>query len=299
MSAPREILPGSTYLITRRVLLRLFLLRPSPDTNRIFLYCLAYAAWKTRVALHVFCAMSNHWHGALTDPEGRLPEFLQVFHRLVAAALNVSLARVENLWAAEATSVVRLDHPDDILEKLAYVIANPVTAGLVKHPADWPGVITRGLGESFIVTRPKSFFREDGNMPEQITLTCTLPPALAGMGMEAAKRRIRRLVQEHVRRARRTIRAEGRTFLGADGVRTMPLDRSGTTPEPRRKRRPTFVAREPERREAALRRQRAFRTAYRVAFDRWRGGDRNVRFPEGTYRMRVLHRAQCGPPPLG
>lgn len=176
MSAPREILPGATYFITRRVLLRLLLLRPCADTNQIFLYCLAYAASRTKLLVHGFCAMSNHWHGAVTDPDGRLPEFLQIFHRLVAAALNVSLARVENLWAAEATNVVKLEHGDDILDKLAYMIANPVAAGLVKDPADWPGAITRTMGQSFTIRRPKRFFREHGRMPEQLTLNCTCHP---------------------------------------------------------------------------------------------------------------------------
>jgi REP element-mobilizing transposase RayT len=289
---------GATYLITRRCTQRQFLLRPSLEANKTFLYCLAYAAARTGVEVHGFVAMSNHWHGVVTDPHARLPEFLQILHRLVAVVGNAALGRVENFWAAESTSVVALDHPDDVLDKLAYLIANPVAAGLVKDPRDWPGAITTRLGDTVVADRPALFFRVQGGMPEQMKLVCTLPPALRHLGLGAATRRLRLLVQECVRHAKSRLRAEGRSFLGADGVRAMPIDRRATTPEALRKRKPAFASRDPERRDAAIRRLRAFRGTYRVALDSWRAGHRAVRFPEGTYQMRVFHAARCGPPPL-
>ncbi len=298
MSAPRHVAPGATYLVTRRCTQRQFLLRPSLERNGAFVYCLAYAAEQTGVEVHGLVAMSNHWHGVVTDPHARLPEFLQIFHRLVAAVTNAALGRVENLWAAEAPSVVALEHPDDILETLAYLIANPVAAGLVKDPRDWPGVITTRLGEVLVADRPEIFFRGSGRMPAKVKVVCTLPPALRALGLDAATRRLRLLVRESVRRAKSVVRSQGRSFLGADGVRMMPIHRQATTPETLRKRRPVFASRDPERRAAALQRLRIFRQAYRVAFDRWRAGQRAVRFPEGTYQMRVLHAARSGPPAL-
>jgi hypothetical protein len=162
----------------------------------------------------------------VTDPGARLPEFLQIMHRLVAAAMNTHLGRVENLWAAEASSVVQLDHPDDVLDKLAYSIVNPVAAGLVKDPRDWPGVITTRFGETLVAERPAVFFRESGHMPERIRLVCTLPPVLHHLGLDGAAKRLRMLVQESLRRAKSLVRSQGRGFLDADGVRTMPIDRA-------------------------------------------------------------------------
>ena len=46
MTQPREVLPGQFYLLTRRCTQRQFLLRPDPDTNNAFTYCLAVAAQK-------------------------------------------------------------------------------------------------------------------------------------------------------------------------------------------------------------------------------------------------------------
>jgi REP element-mobilizing transposase RayT len=91
VSLPRMITKGASYLVTRRCTQRQFLLRPSAETNRIFVYCLAYAAKQTGVEIHGLVVMSNHWHGVVTDPEARLPEFLQILHRLIAAATNALL----------------------------------------------------------------------------------------------------------------------------------------------------------------------------------------------------------------
>jgi putative transposase len=52
--------------------------------------------------------MSNHWHGVLTDPDARLPEFLEIFHKLFAKAQNASLGRWEKLWSSDKTSVALL-----------------------------------------------------------------------------------------------------------------------------------------------------------------------------------------------
>lgn len=158
MTSPRQILPGRSYLVTRRCTQRQFLLRPSRVTNQNIQYCLALAAERTGIQLHAVCFMSNHWHGVLTDPEARLPEFLEVFHKLVAKSQNASLGRWENLWASDKTSVVQLVADNDVLEKMAYTLANPTVAGLVKAPNDWPGVISKHFGEEREIEMPDHFF---------------------------------------------------------------------------------------------------------------------------------------------
>jgi hypothetical protein len=41
MTAPRQVLPGSSYLVTRRVARRQLLLRPSKVVNQVFRYSFA------------------------------------------------------------------------------------------------------------------------------------------------------------------------------------------------------------------------------------------------------------------
>jgi putative transposase len=294
MSATRRLIAGATYLVTRRCTQRQMMLRPSVETNQVFLYCLAVAAERAGIELHAFVVMSNHWHAVLTDPEARLPEFLQMLHRLVASCMNASLGRTENFWAAEHASVVALESADDVLDKIAYVITNPTAAGLVRSPEEWPGVITTRLGERHIATMPEVYFRRHGaTLPERAHLDCSVPPVLRELDAETLDRRLRALVARNVRQARSRVRKEGRTFLGADGARTMSPWRTAATPEPLRRRRPTLAARDPHDRKAAIARLRAFRSTYRAALSRWKSGDRFARFPEGTYLMRVLHGVCC------
>ncbi len=78
MTAPRQILPGTSYLVTRRCSERRFFLRPSKATSDIFRFVLAVAASRYDIRIHAFCVLSNHFH-LVTDPHARLPEF----HRLL------------------------------------------------------------------------------------------------------------------------------------------------------------------------------------------------------------------------
>ena len=62
MTAPRSIVPGHTYLLTRRCSERRFFLRPDERTTGIFLYCLAEAAERFGIRVLAWMAMSNHYH---------------------------------------------------------------------------------------------------------------------------------------------------------------------------------------------------------------------------------------------
>ena len=73
MTMPRQILPGSTWLVTRRCSERRFFSRPDRFVVRAFLYCLGYAARLFGVQLHGFVVLSNHWHAVVTDPRAVLP----------------------------------------------------------------------------------------------------------------------------------------------------------------------------------------------------------------------------------
>jgi hypothetical protein len=60
MTLPREIVPGRFYMVTRRCTQRQFLLRPDPETNNAFIYCLAVAAQRCEIDVLLPCALSNH-----------------------------------------------------------------------------------------------------------------------------------------------------------------------------------------------------------------------------------------------
>jgi REP element-mobilizing transposase RayT len=296
MAHPRRIVPGETYLITRRCQHRTFRLRPSMETNRIFLYCLAFAAERTGVVVHACCVMSNHHHLVITDARGLLPVFLRELHRLTAKAINASQGQWENLWAAEPCNAVRLVTDEDVEDKIAYVISNPVAAGLVPQPEQWPGVLLWGE-KSQVVTRPTSYFREEGECPPQLELALQRPQTRDGRpaGIRDWTDRVRRAIARKVAGFRETVRKTGKGFLGRAVVLARSFVQRARSYEQRFGVIPTFAAKARSVREELGRVERYFRARYRRAFEEWRAGRRGVLFPAGTWAMVVSHGAQAAP----
>ena len=139
MTRSRSIVSSTTYLITRRCTRREFWVRPGSFLNQLVCYALAYAATLYGLEAHAVCVMSNHYHLIVTDPGGRLPEFEEWLNRTLAKAVNLLYARNGVLWEPERSySAVELEDADSVLEKLVYVLVNPVAAGLVSHGKRWP-----------------------------------------------------------------------------------------------------------------------------------------------------------------
>jgi REP element-mobilizing transposase RayT len=293
MTVPREILPGATYLVTRRCSQRQFLLKPSQRTNQLVRYCLADAARHTGVQLHAVCFMSNHWHGVVTDPQARLPEFLERFHRLFARAQNASLGRWENLWSSDKPSVVRLVSDEDILEKMAYVIANPTAAGLVRAPSQWPGVISHGVSQRTVVQRPDFFFSREGDMPGKLALEVSRPSIYPQLSDAELARHLALAVARRVDAARAAMRVAGRDFLGTRAVVRQSFDAVPLSTEPRRNPNPRIAARHMPERIHAIKLMLDFVRRYREAWHAWRTGIRDTIFPAGTYALRLHARVPC------
>jgi putative transposase len=258
MTAPRQVLPGSSYLVTRRCSQRQLLLRPSQVTNQTVGYLLALAASRFQVEVHVFCVMSNHLHLVVTDPEARLPAFIQFFDSLVARSMNAWLARWENFWAPASYSAVALQGPADILDKSAYVLANPVAAGLVRRGRNWPGLWSAPdqLGAGHLeFQRPTRFFRATGatSLPERAGLALVVPP---GFDSPAQFRRaLRHALAAREASAAADLASQGRGFLGVPRVLAQrPFDRP-PRPEPRRGLNPRLACRDTWRRIKAVRYQ--------------------------------------------
>lgn len=296
MTAPRQILAGTTYLVTRRCAERQLLLRPSAATTAAFRYALALAARATGVLVHAVCVMSSHYHAVVTDPGARIPEFTRRLHSLVARAVNPTLGRRDSLWSSsEGCSLIPLTSPAVALEKIAYVLANPVAAGLVRDARDWPGLWSAPEaigGPPTSVPRPDAFFRPDGLLPATIELELVLPPGFASVEEFQA-----RLVEALARReAEAQQERRGAGFLGpARVLRQSPTSRPAAK-ERRFERRPLVAGADPDERRAALERIHEFVARYREAWSAFRAGVRDVVFPAGTYAMRVVHGVRCGAP---
>ena len=297
MSYPRQVLPGSTYLITRRCTQRQFLLRPSAQTNAILFYCLARAAALYGIQVHAYCFLANHYHLVATDPRARLPEFMRYFNEHTARALNASLGRWEGLWASGTYSAVRLVSLEDVVEKVAYALANPVAAGLVERGERWPGLWShpRNIGAAaHTAIRPVGgYFRPDGPTPEFVELALTSPTAATSPDAFAAD--VGAALRRHETAAVAAVHASGSDFLGRRAVLAQSPHDSPSTLEPRRRLSPRIAAQDRWKRIEALQRLRDFIEEYWAARIAFSAGLAGVVFPMGTYWLRVHQQVPCAP----
>jgi len=99
-----------------------------------------------RYVLSAWCVMPNHIHAVVTPfVEHTLSEVLQSWKSYSAHAINRRLNRTGRLWQKE--SFDHIVRNEESFEKfVAYIEHNPVVAGLVVNPADWPFSSARHRG---------------------------------------------------------------------------------------------------------------------------------------------------------
>lgn len=304
MTRRRIIEPGKIWALSRRTTQRYFLLNPDQarQLEQCYWYCLGVAAQRFGVLVHAGCLMSNHSHEVVTDVRGELPRFLQEFHRLLALTTKAFRGWPCEVFDKRSTSQHELVTPEAVLEALAYLVANPVEAMAVRYARDWPGAHTlpHDIGMRVVkVERPTHYFNADNQKwPDFIELRLEMPTELQlDYGEELARERIAARVRERERRAWQESKRTRIAFLGARRVvRQSPTKRArsseafGLTPK-------FAAAGNPEAAQGAIRRIRAFNAQYDRALAAWMTGKRTVRFPAGTWWMRVCHGARCGPGP--
>jgi REP-associated tyrosine transposase len=100
-----------------------------------------------KCVLHAAVIMPDHAHlvcTPLADTEGyfSIPEIMHAIKSESAHRINKALGRRGHVWQDESFDHV-LRSAENLEEKIAYILANPVRAGLVNHAGEyrwfWPG----------------------------------------------------------------------------------------------------------------------------------------------------------------
>jgi putative transposase len=135
---PRLLLPGFPHHIVQR----------GHNRNAVFVEASDYEyylanldEWKQKCAVevHAWCLMPNHVHLVLT-PRKQGTGISGLMRRLSARQgryVNRLERRLGTLWCGRFRSSV-IDTDAYLLACLRYVELNPVRAGIVSHPADYP-----------------------------------------------------------------------------------------------------------------------------------------------------------------
>lgn len=266
--------------------------------NAIVRYCLALAALRFGFDLHAFVFLSNHFHIVATDRFGQLPLFMHHLDLLLARALNARHGHAENFWAPGTYSAVELTDTDSVFEKIAYTLANPVSAGLVSSSALWPGVISRVRdigGPCQWVSRPREFFRSEGPnaLPEQVPLV--LMPPLGCDDLSMLHRQLEARLADHEERARQA--RHGRPFLGRRRILAQRVFARPEARDPQFGLNPRVAGRDKWKRIEALRRLRSFLDTYHRAWLSFKAGLPDLLFPAGTWQLRREFGLPCAAPP--
>ena len=292
------ILPAQSYLITRRVRDRTHLFRPDAAIRQTFMYCLFVAAQPLGIEVHAAILMSNHHHVFVTDPHGHVCRFMTRFHLLMAKCTKALRRWQGTVYEDADASLVALLTPEALVEKMAYVIANPVEAQLVEKATQWPGLSAwrnRPDKRWAEVQKPEVYFRKrNKRLPKTVTPVFTLPALLVNM---YGQRRAVVAINNQIRRIERQAQAErvrtGKSALGAHNVLKGSTHDRASSEEPPVSLNPHFAVGRGQRatHQQAARTLKAFRDAYKKAFRQWRRGNRSVCFPPGTFWMVYVHGA--------
>jgi type I restriction enzyme R subunit/putative DNA methylase len=87
--------------------------------------------------LHAFAVMANHVHALLT-PKVPVARLLRGIKRHTATVANGMLRRAGQRFWQEETFDHWCRHPEEFARIKHYIEWNPVKAGLVQRPEDWP-----------------------------------------------------------------------------------------------------------------------------------------------------------------
>ncbi|MCP4289451.1 MAG: transposase [Gammaproteobacteria bacterium] len=108
------------------------------DLDRIrFLQILEEVAHTANWVCHAYCLMTNHYHMVIETPDGNLSKGMRQLNGVYTQESNRRHDRVGHLFQGRYKAVL-VDGDSYLLELTRYVVLNPVRAGMVERPGDWP-----------------------------------------------------------------------------------------------------------------------------------------------------------------
>jgi putative transposase len=139
------------------------------EDYRFYLDCLIEASQKYASDIHVYVLMTNHVHLLVTlgQPES-ISRLMQSVGRRYVQYINYTYKRSGTLWEGRYKASL-IQSEQYLLTCMRYIELNPVRAGIVKHPQDYPWTSYRanalGAADELITRHPE--YQSLGITPEQ------------------------------------------------------------------------------------------------------------------------------------
>jgi REP element-mobilizing transposase RayT len=133
---PRIEYPGAVHHVYARGNNRRVIFRDDRD-RRIYLRLVERVVRWKRWRCLAYCLMDNHVHLLVETPWANLGDGVQWMHGKYARIYNDRHGDTGHLFQGRfGSTLVTSDH--QLWHDAAYVVRNPVTAGLCAHAEDWP-----------------------------------------------------------------------------------------------------------------------------------------------------------------
>ena len=137
MARPLRIeYPGAFYHVTSRGNERKRIFSAKADYSQFRDY-LKNAQEKYACRLHCYVLMQNHYHLVLETPEGNLSQVMQYLNGSYTGFFNHRTGRSGHLFQGRYKAIL-VEMDSYLLQLSRYIHLNPVRAGIVERPQDYP-----------------------------------------------------------------------------------------------------------------------------------------------------------------
>jgi putative transposase len=132
----RSDLPSGYFHVTANSVAETMLFLDGAERD-LFVSHLRRAVSRARLTLHAYCALGTHYHAVVSGTADALSRAFHWLNSHYAREANAGRGRRGALFAQRFSSWVIHDE-DHFHNAIEYVLTNPVQAGLVERPEDWP-----------------------------------------------------------------------------------------------------------------------------------------------------------------